>query len=507
MKRFGLAVLAVVMSGWMLPAAWADNPNILLIYTDDVGYGDLSCYGATRVHTPHIDRLAKEGLRFTDAHCSSATCTPSRYSLLTGRYAWRKKGTGVARGNAPLIIDPERTTLADVLQRAGYRTGVVGKWHLGLGKAPVDFNEALKPGPLELGFDYAFLMPATGDRVPCVYVENHHVVNLDPNDPIQVSFGKPIGDEPTGKDHPELLKMLPSHGHNQTIINGISRIGYMTGGKRARWKDEEMADLFVEKAIAFLQSCRKADKPFFLYFSTHDIHVPRVPHPRFAGATPMGPRGDCLVQLDWCVGQLLETLDELEMADNTLIIFSSDNGPVVDDGYQDQSVEKLGDHRPAGPWRGGKYSIFEGGTRVPFIVHWSGHVRPGESQALISQVDLLASLAALTGVKLARGEGPDSENVLTALLGQSQQGRDYLVEHARGIALREGSWKYIPPRKGPKRNANVNIELGNAAGAQLYWLDQDPGERSNLARQYPERVNAMAGKLRYFQEAPRANPE
>ncbi len=507
MKRFGLAVLAAVATGWMLPAAWGDTPNILLIYTDDVGYGDLSCYGATRVHTPHIDRLAKEGLRFTDAHCSSATCTPSRYSLLTGRYAWRKKGTGVARGNAPLIIDPQRTTLADVLKRAGYRTGVVGKWHLGLGQAPVDFNGALKPGPLELGFDYAFLMPATGDRVPCVYVENHHVVNLDPHDPIQVSFGKPIGDEPTGKNHPELLKMLPSHGHNQTIINGISRIGYMTGGKRARWKDEEMADLFVEKAIAFLQSCRKAERPFFLYFSTHDIHVPRVPHPRFAGATPMGPRGDCLVQLDWCVGRLLETLDQLEMADNTLIIFSSDNGPVVDDGYQDQSVEKLGDHRPAGPWRGGKYSIFEGGTRVPFIVHWAGHVRPGQSRALISQVDLLASLAALTGVQLARGEGPDSENVLTALLGQSQQGRDYLVEHARGIALREGSWKYIPPRKGPKRNANVNIELGNAAEAQLYWLDQDPGERINLARQYPERVNAMAGKLRYFQEAPRANPE
>ncbi len=507
MKRFGLAVLAAVATGWMLPAAWGDTPNILLIYTDDVGYGDLSCYGATRVHTPHIDRLAKEGLRFTDAHCSSATCTPSRYSLLTGRYAWRKKGTGVARGNAPLIIDPQRTTLADVLQRAGYRTGVVGKWHLGLGQAPVDFNGVLTPGPLELGFDYAFLMPATGDRVPCVYVENHHVVNLDPHDPIQVSFGKPIGDEPTGKNHPELLKMLPSHGHNQTIINGISRIGYMTGGKRARWKDEEMADLFVEKAIAFLQSCRKAGQPFFLYFSTHDIHVPRVPHPRFAGATPMGPRGDCLVQLDWCVGRLLETLDQLEMADNTLIIFSSDNGPVVDDGYQDQSVEKLGDHRPAGPWRGGKYSIFEGGTRVPFIVHWAGHVRPGQSRALISQVDLLASLAALTGVQLARGEGPDSENVLTALLGQSQQGRDYLVEHARGIALREGSWKYIPPRKGPKRNANVNIELGNAAEAQLYWLDQDPGERINLARQYPERVNAMAGKLRYFQEAPRANPE
>ena len=507
MSRFTIVGLALVfaMLG-VLEAARAAKPNVLLIYTDDVGYGDVSCYGATRVQTPNVDRLAREGLRFTDAHCSSATCTPSRYSLLTGRYAWRKKGTGVARGDAPLIIDPDRTTLADVFQRAGYRTGVVGKWHLGLGKAPVDFNGELKPGPLELGFDYAFLMPATGDRVPCVYVENYRVVNLDPSDPIRVSFGKPIGNEPTGRDHPELLKMHPSHGHDQTIINGISRIGYMTGGKRARWKDEEMADTFVEKALAFLRSCREQNKPFFLYFCTHDIHVPRVPHPRFSGSTPMGPRGDCLVQMDWCVGRLLEALDEWGIANDTLVIFSSDNGPVVDDGYRDQSVERLGDHRPAGPWRGGKYSIFEGGTRVPFIVRWPGQVRPGVSNALVSQVDLMASLASLLEVDLASGEGPDSENVLPALLGQSRQGRDYLVEHARGIALREGSWKYIPPRRGPKVNRNVNIELGNAPQGQLYWLDQDPGEHRNLIEQYPERANAMAGKLRYFQEAPRANP-
>ncbi len=474
----------------------AAKPNIVLIYTDDVGYGDLSCYGATRVHTPNVDRLAKDGLRFTDAHSSSATCTPSRYSLLTGRYAWRKRGTGVARGDAPLIIDPNRMTLASMLKAAGYRTGVVGKWHLGLGTAPVDFNGELKPGPLELGFDYAFLMPATGDRVPCVYVENHRVVNLDPADPIRVRFGKPLVDEPTGKNHPELLKVFPSHGHDQTIINGISRIGYMTGGRKARWKDEEMADIFVDKAVTFLKDAHRKEEPFFLYFSTHDIHVPRVPHPRFEGATPLGPRGDCLVEMDWCVGKLMQLLDELDIADETLVIFSSDNGPVVDDGYRDQAVEKLGDHRPAGPLRGGKYSLYEGGTRVPLIVRWPGHVRPGQSDALVSQVDFLASLAALVDFRLPPGAGPDSKNLLTTLLGQNQRGRDYAVLHAKGLALREGNWKYIPPHSGPAVNRSVNIELGNSNEPQLYWLDQDLGEQHNLARQYPERVNAMHGKLR-----------
>jgi len=321
------------------------------------------------------------------------------------------------------------------------------------------------------------------------------VVNLDPADPIHVSFGKPIGKEPTGKDHPELLKMLPSHGHNQTIINGISRIGYMSGGKRARWKDEEMADTFVAKALKFLEAHRHGDRPFFLYFCTQDIHVPRVPHPRFAGATSMGPRGDCLVQMDWSTGQLLDALDRWGLTEQTLVIFSSDNGPVVDDGYRDQAVERLGDHKPAGPLRGGKYSLFEGGTRVPMIVRWPGHVKPGVSDALVSQVDLLASLAALTHVELPPGAGPDSRDMLATLLGSNQQGRDYLVEHARGLALREGPWKFIPPNRGPAINRATNTELGNARHAQLYWLDQDIGERRNLADQYPERVNAMQGKL------------
>ncbi|HEY8503832.1 MAG TPA: sulfatase-like hydrolase/transferase, partial [Gemmataceae bacterium] len=320
------------------------GPNIVLIYADDLGYGDVGCYGATRVKTPNIDRLAAQGLRFTDAHSPSATCTPSRYALLTGEYAWRRKGTGILPGDARLIIPTGRVTLPSLLKEAGYTTGVVGKWHLGLGDGELDWNREIKPGPLEVGFDYAFLIPATGDRVPCVYVENHRVVALDPTDPVRVSYGKPVGDEPTGRDHPELLKLKPSHGHDQTIVNGISRIGYMAGGKAARWKDEDMADDITRKAVAFIE--KHKGEPFFLFFSTHDIHVPRVPHPRFRGKSDCGTRGDVIVQLDWCVGEILAALERQKLTDDTLVIFSSDNGPVVDDGYQDGAVEDLNGHKP-----------------------------------------------------------------------------------------------------------------------------------------------------------------
>ncbi len=390
------AVLSLLTMG--STGSTAQPPNIVLIYADDLGYGDVGCYGATRIRTPNIDHLARQGLRFTDAHAPSSTCTPSRYALLTGEYAWRRKGTSVLPGDANLIIAPGRETLPAMLQRAGYATGIVGKWHLGLGVGNIDWNGTIKPGPLEIGFDESFIMAATGDRVPCVYIRGHHVVGLDPRDPIRVSYGKPIGDEPTGAAHPELLKMKLTHGHDQTIINGISRIGFMAGGKAARWVDEDMADVYTREAVAFIE--RHASAPFFLELATHDIHMPRVPHARFAGSSECGVRGDVVQELDWCVGQVLETLDRLKLADRTLVLFSSDNGPVVDDGYADGAVHDLHGHRPAGPFRGGKYSLFEGGTRVPFLVRWPGRVRPGIADALVNQVDLLASLAALSGQTL-----------------------------------------------------------------------------------------------------------
>jgi len=505
MKSIGLAAVAAMVPV-KLRAGDTKQPNVVVIYADDLGYGDVSCYGATKVKTPNIDRLAAQGLQFTNAHSPSATCTPSRYAMLTGEYAWRQKGTGIAPGDARMIIQPGRTTLPLVMQRAGYKTGVVGKWHLGLGAQgrELNWNVDIKPGPLDIGFDYCFLIPATGDRVPCVYLENRWVVGLDPKDPIQVSFGKPIGDEPTGKDHPELLKMHPSHGHNQTIINGISRIGYMSGGKTARWVDEDIADTITGKAKDFIEQHK--EQPFFLYFSTHDIHVPRVPHPRFAGKSGLGPRGDAIVQLDFCTGEILKTLDRLNLAENTLVIFTSDNGPVVDDGYKDQAVEKLNGHKPSGPLRGGKYSAFDAGTRVPFIVRWPGRVEKGLSDALVCQIDLMASFAALTGRKLAPDDAPDSFDILAALLGKSPAGRDHLVEHARVLSLIRGQWKYIEPGKGPKINKNTNTELGLDQQPQLYNLKNDLGEKHNVASEHPEVVEELAALLKKIRDDGRTRP-
>jgi arylsulfatase A-like enzyme len=290
-----------------------------------------------------------------------------------------------------------------------------------------------------------------------------------------------------------MLKYPPSHGHDQTIVNGISRIGYMTGGKAARWVDEDLADVLTSKAVQFMEQ-NKA-KPFFLYFATHDIHVPRVPHSRFAGKSGCGIRGDVIMQFDWCVGQVTETLERLGLAEKTLVIVTSDNGPVVDDGYRDGAAENLNGHRPGGPYRGGKYSIFEAGTRVPFIIKWPGHVKAGISDALISHVDLLASFATLAGQALATEDSPDSLDVLPALLGESSTGREHLVEHAGALSILKGPWKFIEPGKGPRVLADTRIETGKSLEPQLYNVVDDPGETRNLAAEQPERVQELGALL------------
>ena len=426
------------------------RPNIVVILSDDVGYGDLTCYGGINVNTPHIDGLAKSGLRFTDAHCDAATCTPSRYAILTGAYAWRHDGVHVLPGDAQSLIHPGQPTIASVLKSAGYTTGLVGKWHIGLGNGTIDWNGEIKPGPCELGFDDAFFFAATADRVPTVYIHDHRVVNLDPKDPIHVSYGKKIGDnydDPTGAEDPELLKMKLSEGHDGTIVDGISRIGFMTGGMAARWNDETMAATFTGKACEFIE--KNKDRPFYLHFTPSDIHVPHAPAGQFAGKSQCGIRCDVITQLDWCVGRVMETLIKCGVADNTLVIFTSDNGPVVNDGYDDNSLQLLGEHKPAGPYRGGKYSIYEAGTRIPFITHWRGHIKPGVSDALVSQLDLLRSLAVLVGEPVPEGGGPDSLNELPALLGQTTKGRQTLVEEADVLAIRDGQWKLIDRSQRP----------------------------------------------------------
>lgn len=462
-------------------------PNIIVIYTDDQGYGDYGAYGASELKTPNLDKLAHGGVRFTSGYATSATCTPSRYALLTGEYPWRNESARILPGSAPLIIDTTKMTIPGMLKEKGYHTGIVGKWHLGLGIGDVDWNQRVSPGPNEVGFDYSFIMAATQDRTPTVYLEDGFVVGLDPDDPLEVSYQQNFEGEPTGLENPELLKMMWHHGHNSSIHNGIPRIGFQRGGKSALWIDENMADDFVNKAKEYIRTHK--DNPFFLYFALHQPHVPRTPHERFVGSSGMGPRGDALVEADWCVGALVQTLEEEGLLENTLIIFSSDNGPVLNDGYYDDAVELMGNHKPSGPLRGGKYSLYEAGTRVPFITYWKGKIMPVVSDALVSQIDLFSSLAALVG---SNHRGPDSEELLDVFLGKSEKGREELViEATTRTALRKGNWVMVPPYDGPAANKMVNIELGNSPEFQLYNLSTDIGQKINLADREPQKLQEM----------------
>ncbi|MCK0147158.1 arylsulfatase [Arenibacter sp. F26102] len=475
-----------------------NKPNIVLIYADDLGYGDISPYGGIGLQTPNLDSLASQSIVFRNAYATGATCTPSRYSLLTGNYAWRKKGTGVAKGDESLLIDTMSTTLPSTLKSAGYETGIVGKWHLGLGgSGGPDWNGKITPGPLEIGFDYSYIIPATGDRVPCVFVENHHIVNLDLNDPIKVDYKEKIGDWPTGKENPELLKMKPSQGHDNTIVNGISRIGWMTGGSNALWDDETIAQQLVKKSTDFIELNK--NEPFFLYLSTHDIHVPRVPNKMFQGKSGLGPRGDVILQLDWTVGEIMSLLRQQQLLDNTIVIFSSDNGPVLDDGYYDQARELNGAHKPAGEFRGGKYSSLEGGSRIPLIVRWpDGKGKGTISNAMVSQVDFLKSFGRLAGVDKIENDVIDSQDLLDVLLGNDKVGRNSLVQESfeGPLSYVEGTWKYIAPHNGPELVPwGPKIETGFLPKPQLYNLKEDSGESNNLSDKFPEKKEDMAKKL------------
>jgi arylsulfatase A-like enzyme len=462
-------------------------PNIVIIYLDDLGYGDLSTYGASEILTPNIDTLADGGVRFTNGYATSATCTPSRYGLLTGIYPWKNKNAKILPGTAPLIIDTEQVTIPKILKSKGYHTGVVGKWHLGLGKGEVDWNKKITHGPNEVGFDYSFIMAATQDRVPTVYIEDGNVFNLDVKDPIEVNYKMNFQGEPTGKENPELLRMKWHHGHNNSIINGIPRIGFMKGGESAKWVDEEMTDTFLERAKSFVSE--KKDQPFFLYYAMQQPHVPRTPHPKFIGSSGLGPRGDVIVEADWAVGEFIQTLKDEGLLEKTLIILSSDNGPVLNDGYFDDALEKLGNHDPNGGLRGGKYSLYEAGTRVPFITYWKGTIQPKVSSAMVSQLDILESLASLTNVKV---ESTDGQNLLNTFLGKTERGRDnFVLEATSRTAYREADWVLIPPYQGPSIEEKVNIELGNSDGYMLFDLAKDPTQQQNLATLEPEKLQLM----------------
>ncbi|MCC5929178.1 MAG: arylsulfatase [Cyclobacteriaceae bacterium] len=466
------------------------RPNVIIIYTDDIGYGDIGVYGAELIPTPNIDRLAKEGIMFTDAHCAASTCSPSRYALLTGEMGFRKN-VGIQPVNAAAIIDTSQFTLGKLFQTAGYQTAIIGKWHLGLGNGDVNWNEAVKPGPLEFGFDYSFIIPSSNDRSPFVYLENHHVYNLDPNDPLTVSR-YPIPDSVPGTAYPDVVNNPESvtvyegdQQHSGTVINGVGRIGYMKGGKSALWKDTNMAMDLIDKAGEYIE--RNKDNPFFLFLSTNDIHAPRLPNPKFKGATTLGYRGDNVVQLDWTVGQISKLLTQHGLDENTIIIFSSDNGPVyIDGGYQDGSGE--GGHQAAGIYRGGKYTIYEGGTRVPFIVWWPSKIKPMTSDALVTQVDLLASFADFLEVPLPANAGPDSRNYWNTFMGKNDVGAKMILEQVNDssqLALRKGQIKYIHKLDGDD---------------ELYNLEIDAEEKNNIIHDFPQLAKELLDDLLFLRE-------
>lgn len=510
-----LVAAAGLLLNVLPPAAAAERaakPNIVLIVADDLGYGDLGCYGATKIKTPNVDRLAAEGVRFTQGYAPSSTCTPSRYSLLTGEYSWRQKErkNSILDGDAPLCIAPGRVTLPSVLKQAGYTTGIIGKWHLGLGdgQTPVNFNGEVKPGPLEIGFDYSHIIPATVDRVPSVWVENHKVVGLDPTDPIVVSYLTNLNAEPTGLQRPDLLRQKADKQHSGTIINGISRIGFMKGGQAARFKDEALASTVVAKSVQFIE--RHKDAPFFLEVGLFEPHVPRVAEPPFVGTSQTGVRGDVIQQLDWQVGEIMKTLDRLGLSDNTLIFLTSDNGAILFDGYYDRSVEDLNGHQPTAGLRGWKYLVFEGGCRVPLIARWPAQIQPRVSDQMFSLVDFVATLATVTGQKLPASATPDSMDLSSVLLGKTAQSlRTETVLHGISdtLALRQGDWKFIPANaKGRAAGMGHGADPSDARftanrleAAQLFNLAVDPHERTNVIRLYPKQAAQCRDRLAAIQ--------
>jgi arylsulfatase A-like enzyme len=505
-RFFLLGILTLLLSTQLAHGANPSRPpNIVLIYTDDLGYGDVGCYGATKVRTPHIDRLAREGRRFTDAHSASAVCTPSRYALLTGEYPFRTNRWNAIFANVGLIVDPAKTTLASLLKRKNYATACFGKWHLGLGNKIPDWNGDLKPGPLELGFDYYFGLPTVSSHSPFVWVENHRVLGLDPADPLV--FG---GTPPTLPFPEKILTHQP-----------------ISGGKAAHalYQDTELGTTLTEKAVAWIRA--KKDAPFFLYFATPQIHHPFTPHPRFQGTSDCGRYGDCIHELDWMVGEVLATLDDLKLTEHTLVIFTSDNGGMLNEGGQD--AWRAG-HRANGDWLGYKFGAWEGGHRVPFIARWPGKIpQATTSDALICSIDLLATLAAVTQQTLTATEGPDSFNQLATLTGSPAPPiRSHLVlapNSPKHLTLRSHSWVYISApgdggftgiRGGPgsvafsqRRHSDITPDgkiKDDAPSAQLYDLAHDPQQTTNVIREHPAVADQLQRQLQQLRTTRRTAP-
>jgi arylsulfatase A-like enzyme len=507
-----IGVSAALTAIPLVAEAQEENPpNIVLIFADDLGYGDLGCYGATKVTTPNIDRLAAQGRMFTDAHSASAVCTPSRYALLTGEYPVRKKLSRPVFLKTGLVIDTRQQTIGTIMKDAGYATACIGKWHLGFGVKSPNWNGKLKPGPLELGFDYYFGVPVVNSHPPFVYVENHKVVGLVPEDPFV--FNK----KAKTREFPEKMRL--------NEIGGAD-------AAHALYDDEMVGSKLAEKATGWIKE--HAKKPFFLYLATTGIHHPFTPHPQFKGTSGCGRYGDFIHELDWIMGEVMKELEKQGVAENTLVVFTSDNGGMLNQGGQDAWVAG---HTLNGMLLGFKFDAWEGGHRIPFIARWSGKIPAGsKSNQLICNVDLIATLAVLTGGVLQEGQGRDSVNILPALVGDpGKPVREQVLlagMKPSHLALRNGNWLYIGAQGGggfsnAKRGEHAfggpaaitfskrpNSDIANgrikkdAPPAQLYNLESDLGQTTNLYREHPEIVEEMKALLaNYSRNAPKADAE
>jgi len=444
-----------------------EKPNIIFIMADDIGYNDLASYGQQSLPTPSTDQLAQEGMRFTDAHAHSAVSSPTRYSVLTGTDPFRQYHTShVLFNGEPLVIGKQESTVASLLQQGGYSTGVIGKWHVGLGDTiPRDINHSGR-GPNETGFDYSFLIPDGHNMDPKYYIENGQVV-----------------------------RYTPHHYRSKTEI--LDRVGYklVQHIPSEEWKNRRPGDkisaMIADKADAFIE--KNKDQPFFLYYPTHTIHWPFTPGSQFAGKSGINPLADFILEFDWLVGRIMKTLDRLGLANNTLLIVTSDNGGYGKDRYNGTPIS----HNPNHPWRGHKSTAYEGGHRVPFIARWPGYIEPGSTNdETISLVDLTATLCAMANIKLQPDDALDSYNMLPALLNEDHKDiRNYTVMGTRGmekLVLRQGPWKLIYAHEDEKM--------------ELYHLDEDSTERNDLSDTHPKMVKKLQDSLFHYFESGASRP-
>jgi len=475
------------------------QPNIVFILADDLGYGDLGCFGAKeqQVRTPNLDRLAREGRRFTDAHSPSSVCTPSRYNLMTGRYAWRTWAqTGCIWAHDPCLIDEDRPTLASVLRDGGYTTGMVGKWHLGFGAPRTepwddvlgpDYNRPLTHGPLTCGFDTFYGVPHVGQK-PHFYINGDMVCDLESGDPIRI-----LPDE-----RPEFLR---PYDERPRTYNPVLKV---EGGKSAEYAHEDLAVHLTEKAVGWLEEQSGKDEPFFLYFAHRNVHDPLIPNPIFRGGSSIGEYGDFIHELDWSVGQILSTLDRLGLAEDTIVMFSSDNGAT--ERHRPARHVTYNGHLANGPLRGQKSEVYEGGHRVPFIARWPGRIAPGSTCGhLTALTDMLATCAELGGADVPADASPDGVSFARALLDpDAGPARETLVHDSMNkalFAIRHGDWKLILGQGGGGLGSGwegvpgVEDDAADGPPGQLYNLADDLAEEHNLYAQHPDIVTDLTQRL------------